>query len=38
VCERVLVGHAALVNDVAVLDDGRVATASLDMTLRVWRV
>ena len=35
-CKRVLRGHSAGVNAVAVLPDGRAVSGGLDRTLRVW--
>ena len=35
-CTRLLRGHSAGVNSVAVLADGRVVSGGLDRTLRVW--
>jgi hypothetical protein len=35
-CLRTLTGHAESVSGVAVSSDGRLATASLDRTVRVW--
>jgi WD40 repeat protein len=35
-CERVLLGHIALVRGVCALADGRIMSASLDKTCRVW--
>lgn len=35
-CNTILFGHRGLINDIINLSDGRIATCSIDKTIRIW--